>query len=562
MTMQQHVFTMAQTCEAAGVEHAIICPGSRSAPLVYAFTHSRIQCHSVVDERSAGYIALGIAQQTGKPVVLICTSGTATLNFFPAIAEAFYQHIPLLVLTADRPPELLNQQDGQMIMQKGVYDKHVKLSFETPCYAPGKENRSETQKIFTEALNASMSGAKGPVHINIPLTEPLYPEPKKPLPQLPKLPVITIGSEYPAITTNELSRITTTWKNAHKKMVLVGQNPCDAQLTAALQELKDDGETIIVCDILSNQHHYNTAPLFDYLLLKADAKTLEELAPDCIISLGGPILSKPFKKWLKQLKPTTHIRFNETGWPVDTYQNITRSIEGNAAPVLVHLALHATQTSESNRFKLFWEQANQLVVSSVNRYLAQSDWNELTIVNTLLRKMPDAVNLQIGNSSVIRYISYVGKTHPSWVLDGNRGTSGIDGCTSTAVGAALVNNRPTFLFTGDLAFLYDNNALWNGLPENLKIIVLNNEGGGIFQLIDGPGKHKNQLDYFTTPHKQNIEAWANAKGIRHEKAGNMDELLKLSSRFFDPASPAGILEIKVNRDENARAFDEFKQFPL
>jgi 2-succinyl-5-enolpyruvyl-6-hydroxy-3-cyclohexene-1-carboxylate synthase len=561
MTMQQHVFTIAQTCEAAGVEHAIICPGSRSAPLVYAFTQSTIQCHSVVDERSAAYIALGMAQQSGKPVVLICTSGTAALNFFPAIAEAFYQHVPLLVLTADRPPELMNQQDGQMIMQKDVYGKHVKYSTETPCYLPGKENRNETHKIVKDALNMSMSGARGPVHVNIPLTEPLYPQTSS-LPQLPKLPAITLGAEYPAMGINDLNWITTTWKNARKKMVLIGQMPVNAQLTAALQELKDDGETIIVCDILSNQHHYNTAPAFDYLLLKADAKTLAEMAPDCIVSLGGPILSKPFKKWLKQLKLTTHIRFNESGWPIDTYQNVTTSFEGDAAPVLVHLALNAQQSKEANKFKLFWEQANQLVEATIKRYVTLSGWNELSIVNTLLRKMPDAANLQIGNSSVIRYISYLGKTNQSWVMDGNRGTSGIDGCTSTAVGAALVNNRPTFLLTGDLAFLYDNNALWNGLPDNLKIIILNNEGGGIFQLIDGPRKHKKQLEYFTTPHKQNIEAWAKAKGIRHEKAGNMDELVKLSTRFFDPASPAGILEITVNREKNARAFEEFKQYPL
>lgn len=561
MTMQQHVFTIAQTCEAAGVEHAIICPGSRSAPLVFAFTHSAIQCHSVVDERSAAYIALGMAQQTGKPVVLICTSGTAVLNFFPAIAEAFYQHIPLLVLTADRPPELMNQQDGQMIMQKDVYGKHVKHSTETPCYLPGKENRNETHKIVKDALISSMSGAKGPIHINIPLTEPLYPETSS-LPQYPKLPAITLGAEYPAISTNDLNWITTTWKNARKKMVLIGQMPVNAQLTAALQELKDDGETVIVCDILSNLHHYNTAPSFDYLLLKADAKTLAEMAPDCIISLGGPILSKPFKKWLKQLKPTTHIRFNESGWPIDTYQNCTKAFEGGAAPVLVHLALNAQQTKEANRFKLFWEQANQLVEATVKRHLALADWNELTIVNSLLRKMPDVANLQIGNSSVIRYISYLGKTNPSWAMDGNRGTSGIDGCTSTAVGAALVNNRPTFLFTGDLAFLYDNNALWNGLPDNLKIIILNNEGGGIFQLIDGPGKHKKQLEYFTTPHKQNIEAWAKAKGIKYQKATSMESLAKVSTGFFDPASPAAILEITVNRGENAKAFEAFKQLPL
>jgi 2-succinyl-5-enolpyruvyl-6-hydroxy-3-cyclohexene-1-carboxylate synthase len=561
MTMQQHVFTIAQTCEAAGIEHAIICPGSRSAPLVFAFTRSSIQCHSVVDERSAGYIALGMAQQSGKPVVLICTSGTAALNFFPAIAEAFYQQIPLLVLTADRPPELLNQQDGQMIMQKNVYGTHVKYATELPCYPSGKENKPETHNITTEALTHSMSGAKGPVHINIPLVEPLYPESAHKESQ-PTIAAINLTVEYPTLKTSELNTIETCWKNARKKLILVGQMPCSAELTGALNELRKAGDTVIVCDILSNQFHLNTATSFDYLFLRADAKTREELTPDCILSLGGPILSKPFKNWLKQLQPTTHIRFNEQGWEVDTYKNSTHMYEGNAASVLFHLAMLALGSSEISRYKFFWEQTNELVTTAVKRGFVSQGWNELTAVKSVLTHIPDTTNLQIGNSSVIRYISYLATINPSWVMNGNRGTSGIDGCTSTAVGAALVNNRPTFLLTGDLAFLYDQNALWNGLPANLKIIILNNGGGGIFQLIEGPAKHKNQLAYFTTPHKQSLEALVKAKGIHYVKAGSMEELDKISARFFDPTSPAAILEIVVDRDLNAAAFQHFKQFPL
>jgi 2-succinyl-5-enolpyruvyl-6-hydroxy-3-cyclohexene-1-carboxylate synthase len=558
LTMQQHVFSIAQTCFAAGVEHAIICPGSRSAPLVYAFKRSPINCISVVDERSAGYIALGMAQQTGKPVVLICTSGTAALNFFPAIAEAFYQQIPLIVLTADRPPELLNQQDGQMIMQQNVFGTHVKMSAELPCYTPGTENHKETVAVIIKLLNTSMLRAKGPVHLNIPLAEPLYPDQRV---DIPAVPAFYHDNVVPALNVSEITWIENTWRKARKKLVIVGQMPCNAALTGALQELKKDGDTVILCDILSNQYAFNTAPTFDYLFLRADAQTLEQLAPDCIISLGGPVLSKPLKKWLKQQKPETHIRFNEKGWPVDTYQNVTRSFEVDAAPVLFQLGLRAT-TSEISYFKLFWQQANSVVLAAGNQYLKQADWNELTAVNYLMTRIPDAANVQTANSSVIRYISYLGLVNPSWVMNGNRGTSGIDGSTSTALGAALVNNRPTFLLTGDLAFFYDNNALWNGLPSNLKIIVINNGGGGIFQLIDGPGKHKKELNYFTTPHQQQIGPMCEARGIKHLKVSSMEALAKVSANFFSPDSPAAVLEIVVDRDKNAADFKRYKQFPL
>jgi 2-succinyl-5-enolpyruvyl-6-hydroxy-3-cyclohexene-1-carboxylate synthase len=559
MTMQQHVFTIAQSCEQAGISHAIICPGSRSAPLVYAFTQSAIDCKSVVDERSAAYIALGIAQQTRKPVVLICTSGTAALNFFPAIAEAFYQQVSLLVLTADRPPELLNQQDGQMIMQKDVYGGHVKASFELPCYPSGQEHFQETQSLMEKALFISKSPAAGPVHVNIPLAEPLYPNTLTNTTAQGSPPqniVEPLRAEIPDSTAKTIQSL---WQKASKKLIVVGQSPCNAQLTAALIELQSHGNTVIVCDILSNQYSFNTASHLDYLMMRADSELLKEMEPDLILSFGGPVLSKAFKKWLKQLRPATHIRFNEPNRPIDTYQNVTHAYEAAAAPVLFKLALNHKTAATPQRYQLFWQQANKVIAATIDRYTREPIWSELHVMNQLLDRIPDVSNVQVGNSSMIRYISYLGNINPSWVLNGNRGTSGIDGSTSTAVGAALVNNRPTFLLTGDIAFLYDINALWNPLPPNLKIIVFNNNGGGIFQLIDGPGKQPEQLNYFTTPHQQNIEALCGAKGIKHFKAFDAPSLSKILSRFFDPTTPAAILEITFDRDANAEEFERFKK---
>jgi 2-succinyl-5-enolpyruvyl-6-hydroxy-3-cyclohexene-1-carboxylate synthase len=562
--MQQHVFAISQTCASSGIKHAIICPGSRSAPLVFAFTQAGITCHSVVDERSAGYMALGMAQQLREPVALICTSGTASLNFFPSIAEAFYQKIALLVLTADRPPELLNQQDGQMIMQKDVYGSHVLASYELPCYTHGKENINETVTIVSKALVQSMGERNGPVHINVPLCEPLYPEKgntvKLKLPEQPAL----LPAEAMPVTDVVKKSVLKAWMGNAKKMVLVGQMPVSGALNGALTELSKHPDVVILCDVLSNEFEFNTALHFDYLLTRADAETQEALQPDCIISLGGPVLSKSLKLWLQKQKPLHHFRINAGDEKVDTYKNVTQHIKGNAPGLLYSLALQTGNLSdEKNYFRSFWETADVVVAKAINTFATNGQWSELHAMDLVLQAIPDAANVQVGNSSIIRYASHLARINPSWVMSGNRGTSGIDGCTSTAVGAAKVNNRPTVLLTGDIAFLYDINALWQKeLPHNLKIVVFNNEGGGIFQLIDGPSRHIQQLDYFTTPHTQSIKQIALQKGMEYYFCGSQNNWNKDAKPFFANSSKPALLELKFDRTTNAKLFQAFKQITL
>lgn len=555
--MQQHVYTIARTCEEAGIKHAVICPGSRSAPLVFAFTQSSIACHSVVDERSAGYMALGMAQQLNEPVVVICTSGTASLNFFPAIAEAYYQRIPLLVLTADRPPELLNQQDGQMIMQKEVYGKHVRAGFELPCYEHGKENFTETKQMLQQAIKTTLNKGRGPVHVNIPLRESLYPTTLH-RPAKPEIKEIEANAN-PVSAINQ-KFVAESWKQSKRKLILVGQMPCDGSLNGALLELQKHDDVVLVCDVLSNGYGFNTAAQFDYLLQRADTRTLAELEPDCILSMGGPVLSKSLKLWLQKLKPATHIRFNVSEEKIDTYKNVTRHIEGNAAPVLFQLGLMA-KPQTPGRYKHFWLVANAVVAHYTEKFVSDDTWSELHAMNEVLKRIPAAANVQVGNSSIIRYLSNLGTQDPSWAMNGNRGTSGIDGCTSTAVGAAMVNNRPTYLLTGDIAFLYDINALWNTLPHNLKIIVFNNEGGGIFQLIDGPRRHKTQLKYFTTPHHQSIKQIALQKDVEYYFCASPNDW-KSAKKFFGNVPKAALLELKFDRTANALVFETFKTIKL
>ncbi|MFN3446498.1 MAG: 2-succinyl-5-enolpyruvyl-6-hydroxy-3-cyclohexene-1-carboxylic-acid synthase, partial [Bacteroidia bacterium] len=259
--MQQHVHSIAITCGLLGIKHVVISPGSRSAPLALAFAqHKTFAIHTAIDERSAAYMAMGMAQQKQRPVVLICTSGTAAANYYPAVAEAFYQKIPLLVLTADRPEELLDQQDGQMINQKNLYGHHARAFYQLNCYAHGDENHRETTVMVAEAIGKTTFPAKGPVHINVPLKEPLYPQMVLPkaLQKLEKGIFKWLNQHVykpvDGISDNDFAQLEQAWINASKKMILIGQGAMHEKWITPLLKLKEQGDVVIIADVVSNKH--------------------------------------------------------------------------------------------------------------------------------------------------------------------------------------------------------------------------------------------------------------------------------------------------------------------
>lgn len=557
--MQQHVYSISHACEQFGVQHAIICPGSRSAPLVSAFTQSRIQCISILDERVAAYTALGIAQQSNRPVVLICTSGSAAINFYPGIAEAFYQRVPLVVLTADRPIELLNQQDGQMIVQENLYGPHV-LSFATiTCYQRGKENLNKVFGQTIEALKiASNPNRRGPVHLNVPLSEPLYSHEK--IKHKPAFNV-TVKLSDNSIDSNHVNLLRQYWETAKRKMILLGQMPVNNEMFTQLLRIEQDAQVVILSDVLSNQQVVSTAPFFDTLLMKSSPEILDKLKPDLLVSLGGPVLSKALKIWLQSQPELKHVRVDASGIPIDTYKNLSFTVKQN--PVSVLASLSSQTEVEQSDFKKTWSKLDELTQVRLDHFLHKSGMNELAVTNEILKFLPTASNLHIANSSVIRYISWLGGVPNHVMANGNRGTSGIDGCVSTAIGAARVNNRQTVLITGDLAFFYDRNALWQQpIPENVKIVVLNNYGGGIFKLIDGPKSHKEHISFFTTPHQYAVKQAADEYQMEYYFCDSMKTLAAKLATFFEPSSKASILEIKIEMDKNAKAFELFKKIQL
>ena len=548
--MNNHVKILAEICSQFGIEHAFICPGSRSAPLVFAFNRNKnIKTYSIIDERSAAYMALGMAQQLQKPVALICTSGTAALNFYPAIAEAFYQKIPLVVLTADRPLELLNQQDGQMINQVNVFGNHVRgsLNFDSILRTSHSELRTFLYK--------SMFPVMGPIHINVPLVEPLYENFEE------EIVIEKVEKPLNIFGDFDNKNIIDALHQTQKRVIIVGQNLPDQELLVTLKELAQK-DFAILADVVSNQHESSVLKHFDFLVSQANIETLQVLEPDFIISLGGPVLSKALKLWLKKQKPKFHFRIQQDETLVDTYNNVTEYIYGNNNEVLKSLVNAEFSSSTYAEYLGLMELKSQRKIAE---FINQNnvEFNELVTVNFTLKNIPENSQLQIANSTAIRYVSYLGLPNKNITAFCNRGTSGIDGCTSTAIGAANMTNEIVTLITGDLAFFYDRNAFWNNfVPNNLRIILLNNHGGGIFNLIDGPNTQPELEEFFLTKHKLNAKNLAAENGLSYNLCKNNDEFANALATFYDVSEQAKIIELSFDMDNSAAIFKAFKKIEL
>lgn len=568
--MQQHVHSIAITCGLLGIKHVVISPGSRSAPLVLAFAqHKNFVIHTAIDERSAAYMAMGMAQQKQRPVILICTSGTAAANYYPAVAEAFYQKIPLLVLTADRPEELLDQQDGQMINQQNLYGQHVRGFYQLNAYPHGSENHRETTVMVSEAIGKTSFPAKGPVHINVPLKEPLYPNTlsTKELLTLEKSILKWLNQHvYKAIdkiSDKDFSELEQAWVGSSKKMILIGQGAMHENWITPLVKLKEQGDVVILADVVSNKHSMANVFAYDKLISAANPQTLKNLAPDLLISFGGPVLSKSLKNWLKQQQPKWHFRIQQEPEVVNTYGNVTQVLKAGVDETLQQIAAITWNKKPDTSFVEFWKNADEKISKKITDFASKQQWSEMHVTHHILKHIPEGANLQLSNSSMVRYVSWLGNLNPSWIINSNRGTSGIDGCTSTAIGAAKVNLRPTVLFTGDLAFLYDKNAFWiNNIPKNIRVVVFNNGGGGIFTLIDGPTKHKQFAHLFTTPHQRSVKSVATDNGLDYYFCDSYSKLNKIMQQFFEPTNGPAVLELKFDMQTNAKIFEAFKKIKL
>lgn len=542
----QPILELVALCAKKGIEHAILSPGSRCAPLTLAFArHPDIHARTISDERSAAFIALGMAQQLGQPVVLVCTSGSAALNYYPAVAEAFLQQVPLLILTADRPPEWINQWDGQTIYQPEVYGKHVKKSFQFPDTFTDEDQVWHAGRIVNEAINIAKQFPPGPVHINIPLREPFYPSEGEDFnfPETPR--EFTLVSSQSQLSEESLKHIKNRLNDVSRILIVPGQQKPNPQIHSLLDQISKNQKAVIVTDSISNLQSDATINLHDHWL--GNENLHQSLAPDLVISFGKSVISKSLKKFLRKTA-TSHWHIQPDGQGKDTYQHLTRILACSPTQFLNWISQNLPVQNEE--FYSKWTGLEKSVERAFPKAFGEVEFGEYSGLYFLLKKIPTPSKVHLANSMAVRYVNFLGKRNQEIIC--NRGTSGIDGSNSTAVGCTFTTKEMVTLITGDMAFFYDRNAFWhNYSTPNLRIVILNNHAGGIFRLIDGPSKQPELEEFFETKQQLSANHLAEEFGFFYIKVKNQQELESALLDFYEPSIHPKILEIESLSPKNA-----------
>ncbi len=574
--------TVIQLCKAKGIQHIVISPGSRNAPLTIGFTNdSYFSCYSVVDERCAAFFALGIAQQINKPTAVVCTSGSALLNYYPAVAEAFYSNIPLVVLSADRPKHLIGIGDGQTINQKNVFENHIlysanlKLDLKDENNIHGNEElpimknledklerllglQKNIQTFNEEEINTAINFSnikKGPVHINIPFDEPLYEMVDK-LSVSPKATMSTIKEKE--IENHVVLECVEDWSTATKKMILVGVNQPNEIEKKWLDEFIKDDSVIVLTETTSNLHDTSFFPSIDQIIAPLSEEEKKQLQPDILLTFGGLIVSKKIKQLLRKYQPKQHWHIDEKT-ANDTFFCLNNHIESTPNTFFKAFLPKITHYVKSD-YKAYWTAVKQNRLLKHKQYLKQIVYSDFKVFDEIFKAIPNQYLLQIGNSSAIRY-SQLFKINKTLEVFCNRGTSGIDGSTSTAIGCAVANKKPTVFVTGDLSFLYDSNALWNNyIPNNFRIIVINNQGGGIFRILPGHKNTENFDTYFETNHSLTAEHLCKMYGFEYSEISNELSLETNLKSFFTKSTKPKLLEIFTPKHLNDEVLLNYFKF--
>lgn len=571
--------TVVQLCKSKGIKHIIISPGSRNAPLTIGFTNDDyFKCYSIVDERCAAFFALGIAQQLQEPTAVVCTSGSALLNYYPAVAEAFYSNIPLVVLSADRPKHLIGVGDGQTINQQNVFENHILYSAnlkldldeteeveeELPIFK-NLENKLETLlglkqgiQAFNETeINKAINTAifkSSPVHINIPFDEPLYNMVENPVVN-PK--VVSVDNHDLYFEASILNDCINDWNSSSKKMVLVGVNHPNSVEQKWLDVLAKDDSVIVFTETTSNLHHNDFFSSIDKIIAPLNDEDFKNLQPDIVLTFGGLIVSKKIKAFLRKYKPKQH-------WHIDLYKandtffSLNKFIK--TTPNYFFSKFLSKTEVQNSAYKSFWNTIKETRKDKHTNYLNHIEFTDLKVFEAVLNTMPDNTVLQLGNSSTVRYTQLfdINKTLEIFC---NRGTSGIDGSTSTAIGCAVANSKQTTLISGDLSFIYDSNALWNNyIPKNFRIIVINNQGGGIFRILPGHKNTDNFDTYFETNHRLTAKHLCDMYGFEYDSVDNEHDLKNSLQTFYSTGNRPKLLEIFTPKNQNDEVLLNYFKF--
>lgn len=539
------------------IRKVVVSPGSRNAPFSIAFDeHPEIETFVVHDERSAGFIALGMAQELGETVALCCTSGSACLNYYPAISEAFYRSIPLLVLTADRPAAWINHGDGQTIVQRDVFKNHIlgSLEFDEDLF---NDTSIETQQEELASLfSVTKSAWKGPIHLNVGLNEPLYKTVEKTIDYGKKVPntpsVKRIDASEMELIVQEI--------NQSKVLVLAGQMEQNPKLQQELIKLASFPNVVVLVENTSNVQHERFIHCIDRTLNGFDQSN-DAFKPEILITIGGAVVSKRIKAYLRTAGILKHYKIGAEFPEMDTYRCLSKTFP--LAPTDFFEQLNESElTANTHNFNGKWKAVDIIAKDRSLEFMSEfSSLTDMQVFQNIQDFLPEDRILHLANSSVVRYAQLFDPL-PGVRYESNRGTSGIDGSTSTALGAAIVNPRKQHvLISGDISYLYDSNALWyEPFPRNFKMIVIQNYGGGIFKIIPGPADSKQREKYFEAKQVKSPASIAQAYGLQTKTISSLEELTEYLPLFFDPSCEIQVLEVQTDDVNNAIDLDRYFEF--
>lgn len=549
ISTKKQVRQLVYLLQAKGITDVVIAPGSRNGPLIHTLAATKgINCRSIVDERSAAYFATGLAQALQKPVAVVCSSGTAALNFSPAIAEAFYLGIPLIAISADRPFYWVNQGENQTIPQQDIYRDFCKKEISLPL------GESETDlwyasRLINETLNQAITGIPGPVHINVPLEEPLHELTES---DVPEIKVIEPTPTESILSKKAVGQLTDCINRSGKIMILPGQMPANSKLENALASFSEKTGAVVVKEHISNLQHPQFLNNADILMTSLLNANMNDFGPDLLITLGGTFVSKPLKQFLRKHKPQNHWHLSPEHQYHDTYQSLTRVLDADAVAFFNQLT--SSVSPKNSSYCSLWKKKEDQVKALRNEFIKNAQYSDLTVFAKIMKSIPPGSVLHLGNSSPVRY-ALLCEGQPDVHYYGNRGTSGIDGSLSTAAGFASVSNKLNTIVLGDLSFFYDSNALWNKyIGNNLRIIVIHNGGGNIFGMIKGPSGSPAFREFFFTENNTSAQGIATTFGLNYFGAKDETELNECLNRFFDEQDKPALLEIFTDADVNTETF--------
>ncbi len=551
---------LADVLIAQGVRDVVVAPGSRNAPLTLAFDEKKDMRLTVVnDERSAAFVALGISQTSRRPVAVACTSGSALLNFGPAVAEAYYHGIPLIVISADRPQQWIDQDDSQTIRQFEALDNYVKGSYDIPdCEMPDHEELWLANRLANDACLTALSPKQGPVHVNVQLHSPLT----RPGNQLPPQRIVSTVRADDILSHHQAEVLAEEAKGA-KILVVAGFMPPNSKLNYALAEFSSLPNVYVLHETIANLHLDSGSSAIDTLICSLTDDDRRQLTPDLVITIGGALVSRFVKQYLREYPPRLgHWSVGHNHVVVDCFKSLTKSIMVHPDSFFSRFGKAISRKSIPMGYADEWVSVKKRALNRHNEYVGSVGWSDMKAMEIIFDSVKPDINIQLSNGTPIRYAQLMQRKAPHAEFC-NRGVSGIDGCTSTAIGASIAYQGTTLLITGDLSFSYDLSALTSAkYADRLKIIVMCNGGGGIFRFVATTASIAENLreKYFCSPPDVNLKHLASAFDIDFISVESEEELRTAFPQFLKETGKPAMLAINTPAEESAQILKNYFKY--